>query len=185
MDYRKDVRTPRDRVDDDLLRRILGEEDEKGTECGAVPAGIFGNGSRNRIGTGGSSCGKSSGRKNSASLSDGCAGKNTGSRTGCGWNADRRMNGCCEHNDGNQSHGWNAISRPDGCCEHECEISCMNRKSLSVQTYGLPLVMSYAPDHEFAELYEEEEALLNGTLFRPLNFPFYPGKCGKNCGCGS
>lgn len=171
MDYRKDVRTPRDRVDDDLLRRILGEEDEKGTECGAVPACFCRNEYPDRTCTGGSGS-----RKNTDRQTDGCLGRSTGGRTGSGWNSGSRMNGCCEHSGG---------CRMNGHREPGCEKSCMNLKSLSAQTYGLPLVMSYAPDHEFAELYEEEEALLNGTLFRPLNFPFYPGKCGKNCGCGS
>lgn len=54
---------------------------------------------------------------------------------------------------------------------------------MSFQTQGLPLVMSYAPDQEWHELYEAEEALEMGTLFRELNFPFYPSACGKDCGC--
>ena len=38
-----------------------------------------------------------------------------------------------------------------------------------------PLAMVYAPDQAWRELYEDEEALSEGTLFRELNFPFCPG----------
>ena len=44
---------------------------------------------------------------------------------------------------------------------------------------GYPLAMVYGPDQAWRELYEEEEALTNGTLFRELNFPFCPG-CRKS-----
>ena len=47
---------------------------------------------------------------------------------------------------------------------------------------GRPLAMVYAPDQIWQELYEDEEALGNGTLFRELDFPFCPGcrKSGRN-----
>ncbi len=44
---------------------------------------------------------------------------------------------------------------------------------------GSPLAMVYAPDQAWQELYEGEEALEAGTLFRELNFPFCPG-CRKS-----
>lgn len=55
---------------------------------------------------------------------------------------------------------------------------------------GFPLSMVYAPDQEWSGLFEEDEALGKGTLFRDLDLPFCPG-CrgslrnddGKDCGC--
>lgn len=37
------------------------------------------------------------------------------------------------------------------------------------------LAMVYAPCQVFSDLYELDEALKNGTLFRALNMPFQPG----------
>ena len=44
---------------------------------------------------------------------------------------------------------------------------------------GWPLAMVYAPDQVWQNLYDDEEALGAGTLFRELNLPFCPG-CRKN-----
>ena len=43
---------------------------------------------------------------------------------------------------------------------------------------GYPLAMVYAPDQEFDALYDGEEALARGTLFRELDLPFCRG-CGR------
>ncbi|MBE6598520.1 MAG: spore coat associated protein CotJA [Ruminococcaceae bacterium] len=171
MDYRKDVRTPKDRVDDELLRRLLSETDELLGNCG---------------------CESGEGRtvRTRTNCTSGCRQReNGGARerrntvTGCGCARERDRDndgcGCARERDRDNDGCGCARGRDrdnDGC-------GCINRSSMSIQTQGLPLVMSYAPDHEFYELYEDEEALLAGTLFRPLNLPFYPTKCGKNCGC--
>lgn len=42
----------------------------------------------------------------------------------------------------------------------------------------LPLTMSYVPMQEFDGVYDNEKALMNGTLFMSLNKPF----CGKFTG---
>ena len=44
---------------------------------------------------------------------------------------------------------------------------------------GYPLAMAYTPDQIWQELYEDDEALAQGTLFRELDFPFCPG-CRKS-----
>ena len=50
---------------------------------------------------------------------------------------------------------------------------------------GRPLAMVYAPIQEFRSLYEPEEALEHGTIFRELDFPWYPTACkGPSSGCG-
>ena len=38
------------------------------------------------------------------------------------------------------------------------------------------LAMSYVPDQRFENLYSEEKALANGTLFACLDLPFHGGK---------
>lgn len=133
MDYRKDMGTPRERVDDELLRRLLREADEMSAECGCSPSRSQENGSS---------------RCRDRSSSDGREQRNPRESGGCG---------------------------------------CINERALSYRTQGLPLVMSYAPDQDFHELYEAEEALETGTLFKELNFPFYPVACGngRSCGCNS
>lgn len=129
MDYRKDMGTPRERVDDELLRRLLRETEETSADCGC-----------------------------SQSCSQG-RGQNRNQSTGGERRSPRESGGC----------------------------GCINERALSYRTQGLPLVMSYAPDQDFHELYEAEEALETGTLFKELDFPFYPVACGngRSCGCNS
>lgn len=43
---------------------------------------------------------------------------------------------------------------------------------------GRSLAMVYSPCQEFRELYEPEEALSKGTLFRELDKPFYATRRG-------
>ena len=49
--------------------------------------------------------------------------------------------------------------------------------------YGAPLAMVYAPVQRFDNLYDPEEGLGAGTIFRDLDFPFYPTGC-ASCGRG-
>ena len=42
---------------------------------------------------------------------------------------------------------------------------------------GAPLAMVYAPRQRFDNLYDPEEGLEAGTIFRDLDFPFYPTGC--------
>lgn len=44
------------------------------------------------------------------------------------------------------------------------------------------LAMVYAPEQMFGDLYDTDEALMHGTIFRELDFPFYPTKCKENGG---
>ena len=47
--------------------------------------------------------------------------------------------------------------------------------------HGVPLAMVYSPEQEFGDLYDPEEGLASGTIFRDLDFPFYPAACGSSC----
>lgn len=195
MDYRKDMRTPKDRVDDELLARLLRETDELIAGCGCESdrrprkSGC----TARRDDGDNRSCGCGNNRNDRENVF-GCSNSRKDRRDddrpnislGCGQNrADRR-------NDRDNGCGCGEYRRDDrdnGCCESRRDenCGCIDHHSLSIQTQGLPLVMSYCPDHEFHELYEDEEALHSGTLFRGLNFSFYGSKCGnksdKKCGC--
>lgn len=72
------------------------------------------------------------------------------------------------------------VSEQSGRCaaermpEPNCTPDCLS---------GMPsLAMVYAPCQVFADLYELDEGLRNGTIFRALNKPFQPGyrKRGNN-----
>lgn len=62
-----------------------------------------------------------------------------------------------------------------GSCSHK-ECSCDDKESCMVNSClnGYSLAMAYCPDQEFDNLFEVDEALSHGTLFRELEFPFYP-----------
>ena len=49
--------------------------------------------------------------------------------------------------------------------------------------YGAPLAMVYSPAQRFDNLYDPEEGLEAGTIFRDLDLPFYPTGC-ASCGRG-
>ena len=42
---------------------------------------------------------------------------------------------------------------------------------------GWPLAMVYSPAQPFEELYDAEEGLIRGTIFRQLDFPLTVGRC--------
>lgn len=44
------------------------------------------------------------------------------------------------------------------------------------------LAMVYSPEQMFGDLYDTDEAFVHGTIFRDLDFPFYPTKCKENGG---
>ncbi|MBQ7475135.1 MAG: spore coat associated protein CotJA [Clostridia bacterium] len=49
------------------------------------------------------------------------------------------------------------------------------------ELYGAPLAMVYSPVQRFEDLYDPEEGLQRGTIFRALDLPFYPTGCGAQC----
>lgn len=134
MDYRKNNYTPRDRVDDEMLARLLGDEEES--------VGHYGKTSRNQ-------------RSNSC----GCRNRNSNERP-----TPYRM---ARQEQIEQDHDKDSDN--DGCCCEDnemCEVStCLSGKHLA---------MAYHPDHEFDNMFEVDDALSHGTLFKGLEFPFYP-----------
>ena len=51
--------------------------------------------------------------------------------------------------------------------------STTDAASGSLSNMPLSLAMAYVPFQDFVELYEPDEALAQGTLFRELDKPFY------------
>lgn len=64
------------------------------------------------------------------------------------------------------------------CCAVRPEI---NRNFNRYPKYTMPdnfkVAMSYVPYQKLGEIYSEETALLNGTLFPELDKPFMKGRC--------
>ena len=178
MENRNQYNSPRDRIDDALLIRLLNEEetlpeynctgerrDRSRTNCGCSGNG----GSR----SGGNSREWGENRKSCGRKYDGCgANRDNRDNCGCGSNRDERNNCGCGNT---RERQCNPMERQEtsGYCESCSAGGCLT---------GYALAMAYTPDHDFDGLFDEEEALSHGTLFRPLEFPFYPG-CGGNCRC--
>ncbi len=78
-------------------------------------------------------------------------------------------NGCEMHPAANAEHPRFCTEDGD-VCEHYHSEWCDRR-------FGL--AMAYVYPQEFDDLYEPDEALCHGTLFRELDMPFYGSK--KRC----
>jgi len=127
MEMKNCCSSPRDRVDDELLAKLLEESNDctgrYGTACGR---------SRSR-------CSKAQVNINPAVSCEPCRGEKVSAES----------------------------NRDCDCCDEDCaKKNCLS---------GYPLAMSYTPDQEWRELYEIEEAIHHGTIFRELDLPFYPG----------
>ena len=48
---------------------------------------------------------------------------------------------------------------------------------------GFPLASVYAPTQVFRELYDRDEALMRGTIFKELDLPFLGATVTKGGGC--
>ena len=131
MEMKNSCSSPRDRVGDELLAKLLEENNDCGGRYG-VPS------VRNRC-----RCSGAHVNINPSPSCEPCRPEKS--------SADR--SGDC------------------GCDNEDCaEKTCLS---------AYPLAMSYTPYQEWRELYEIEEGLHHGTIFRELDLPFYPG-C-RNC----
>lgn len=162
MENRNQCNSPRDRIDDTLLIRLLNEE-EPFPEYTCT-------GERRNPNSGGEASRRSRCRSHSGCTHPPMPEPRRES-TGCGGTAPNvRPGNNCGCGDSTP------YVRPADDCG--CDQNCSAGGYLT----GYALAMVYVPDHDFDTLFEEEEALLHGTLFRPLELPFYPG-CGGRCGC--
>ncbi len=106
-------------------------------------------------------------------------------KDGMGTNRNRECNPCkCEH----------SMIQPRGCetdrmqhTNREVEVECVCRVSHEKNCHRhdemeqlgceFPVVMSYVPWQQWGDLYEAECGLMQGTIFKDLNFIF----CGERC----
>lgn len=62
------------------------------------------------------------------------------------------------------------------CCNDENNIESSSNEVTTALPSDATVTMAYVPFQFMSETYDEEKALMNGTLFPDLNKPFY-GKC--------
>lgn len=97
------------------------------------------------------------------------AGSRETSRARCpfdGGHGQRRNCGCA---------GGNASRKP-ACASSRCRVHGEDPLA------GLPLAMAYVPMQQWRNLYDLENGFNEGTLFKELEFPFYPTSCPRK-GC--
>ena len=175
MDYRKNMNTPRDMVDDEMLLRLIRE-----TEPAAAVYGCSARKENHRRNSGSGNCGCRT--PETRDLRRGCPEETKEERCGCERENNRPLErreerpGCCEERE------W----RNAGCRNEErvCE-PCVHDEHMK----NFALAMAYVPWQEWEKIYEDEEkALLRGTLFEALDLPWYSSACGcerereDNCG---
>ena len=104
-------------------------------------------------------------RGNTRTNEDSLSNRSRRNDCGCNDNCDR---------DNCNSEDENAASRDCMCrCEHSNSMSdrCSECEMPSFNT-NTALAIVYSPDHSFNDMYDAEEGLCEGTLFRRLNKPF-------------
>ena len=151
-----DVRSPRDRVDGELLRRLLEEDRAEGRA-----------------------------HSNSNSVSRGCDGTLRAGRSCTGQGGDRRCeyqimprrentaignSGCgCQGHDHSNGTDQNMIGNTYPCGENG--------------VHERALAMVYAPVQHWRNAYDPKTALSRGTLFRELDMPFHGKNMSKGGNC--
>ena len=150
MDYRKNMNTPRDMVDEELLLRLMRENEPA--------AGVFGGNvrreNRRRPAAGNCGCGNPEitiRREVPEPERNRCECREQPEETGCRERESRRENG-----------GF--------VCE-----PCAKDERMKM----FALAMAYVPIQEWERLYDEETALARGTLFEALDLPWDQSACGN------
>jgi len=70
-----------------------------------------------------------------------------------------------------------------GSCGCDTEYGCGVMKGDTWGIGGYPLAMVYAPLQVWKDLYDKENALCRGTLFKELDLPFVGCEQKSNCSC--
>jgi len=156
MEHRKncDCQTPRERISDEMLLRMLDEEE---------PSVNF-YGSARRI-------------EQNHDRRSYCGRTNTVEAKRCN-EARNNCIGCTGES------RRNLESRPICTREQRPEPrmeSCAENCAANHYLTGYPLAMAYVPDQEWRDIYEDEEGLDRGTIFHELDLPFYPTRCNESC----
>ncbi len=209
MDYRKNMNTPRDMVDDEMLLRLMREAEP-------VVATFGGNvrrENRRRSNTGNCGCRTSERREEQHEHRSGnrcgCDSEEYGREHGrresgkdCGCDRDRceeqrenrSGNRCgCDSEEYGREHGRRESGKDCGC-DHDrreqewnggkCEgrnRSCDSCIDDERMKY-FRLAMAYVPWQEWEKIHEDETALARGTLFEDLDLPWYQSACDRENG---
>ena len=156
MNYNAENRTPRDRIGEELFSQI-----------GDMPAHKYG---MQKNAPAPSAVHTSAMRW--SSMQDSCPINRSGVSVDTG--ALRRKGaytGCNNTNRTNDCSCGKASRTADRCRAHGED-----------RLAGLPLAMAYVPIQEWKNLYDLERGFDRGTLFKELDFPFYPTACPRK-GC--
>ena len=157
--------TPLDRIDESFVKQILSGELEH--------EGISHN-KRDDIEVNKSDCGCSS---------------QTGTTKTCRYNRrysrynetfKKNRSNDCNSGCGCKNTRMEVTDKEDSCGDsvNKFECGCGECEGFSSpELSGVPYSMVYSPYQHFDALYECEEALDRGTIFRCLDFPFYPTPC--------
>ena len=189
MEYHN-YNTPLDRIDEDFVKRMLAGEYESSSGCERGS----GNGEREN-----NDCGCDS-RTGAAKT---CRYNRRYARCSCPRSTADNAGGRCARVTDSSVYGNVGCSganarreeRPsvNGTCGNggaEAVCGCGDCHNFtSPALHGVPYSMVYSPHQDFEGLYECEEALDRGTIFRCLDFPFVPTPCSyrrryeENKGC--
>lgn len=160
MDYRKNMNTPRDMIDEELLLRLLREKEPSA----AVFGGNVRREPRRRSTAGMENCGcrQPKARECPQENRQGCREEPAAepARCGCG----------CHENPAE----YDRRDRDDSPCE-----SCAGDDRMK----HFVLAMAYVPMQEWEKLHDEETALLRGTLFQALDLPWQMAACENQREC--
>jgi len=169
MDYRKNMNTPRDMIEDELLLRLLREKEP------SAAAQVFGGNvrreprRRSSAGTGNCGCRQTREREYPRE-------RPQEYRHGCGEEtaSEPERCGCQEHQEHHEHPAdYDRRDRDNSPCE-----PCANDDRMK----HFALAMAYVPIQEWEMLYDEETALIRGTLFEALDLPWYQSACGDQRG---
>ena len=159
MDYRKNMNTPRDMIEDELLLRLLREKEP------SAAAQVFGGNVRREP------------RRRPSSGTGTCGCRQTREPRDCREEpvSEPEHCGCHDHHEHHDHPAdYDRRDRDNSPCE-----PCANDDRMK----HFALAMAYVPVQEWEMLYDEETALKRGTLFEALDLPWYPAAC-RDSSCG-
>ncbi len=175
MDYRKNMNTPRDMVEDEMLLRLMREAEP----CAAMFGGNTRRENRRRNNTGNCGCRTAERREERNE-------NRSGNRCGCGCEQKEYVSERRER-DTEKDCGCDRDRRAQEWNDGEYEVrnpscdSCISDEHMK----HFRLAMAYVPWQEWEKIHEDETALARGTLFEDLDLPWGQSACDRGNGvCG-
>lgn len=86
---------------------------------------------------------------------------------------ENRMTDRCDRD--NRSHNRNV--EVECVCQMKSAVDCHRHDKMEHLGCEFPVVMAYVPWQQWGDMYEAECGLMQGTIFKDLNFIF----CGERC----